>query len=153
MARWYYKGTSTANYNDPERGPRILTPRTKFEAPVAAVQHLIQAGLIKRLPDLKKKPVPALPVASESAPVQTSAPQDVAKSMVSKSEPEPDPKEVSEDPSSASWETAVVESSAVVVEEEAGAEESSKEKESGLSSQGGRRKRRRGLSSGSDSDT
>ena len=66
MAHWYYLGRTTTSVNHPEKGPMVLIPRSRFEAPQASVHHLLQAKLVKRLPD---PPAPKLSAAS----VQTSA--------------------------------------------------------------------------------
>lgn len=165
MAYWFYTGKTTSNYEDPEKGPLVLTPRQKFHAPPAAVRHLIEAGLVKQL--------------REPKPVQTSAPaapeKEVATPAATKSEPEekaveplPEaaaPKPTAEEPpeagpSSASGTadvvgSAVAEESAVEAEVEAEAEKSSKEMEPSLSStsKGRKKRRRRGSSSSSGSDS
>lgn len=51
MARWYYRGRTTTPFDHPDRGPIVIEPRTTFEAPKSAVQHLFNKNLVKRMPD------------------------------------------------------------------------------------------------------
>lgn len=62
---WYYRGRVTHPVNIPGRGPIVLTPRSRFQAPTAAVSDLVRAKLVVRIeaPPVKEgqstAPVPA----------------------------------------------------------------------------------------------
>ena len=153
MAHWYYKGRSTTPIDHPEKGPIVLTPMMRFEAPIATVNHLIQANLVKRLPDPPKKaevhvqtsapaavPV-AAPVVPAPAPKEVPAPAEVVKSSP---EPEEAPTEDVGPGYSAPGPDDVLASPAPEEEaEEVAAEEESKEPEK-MSSKARGRGRRRG---------
>lgn len=79
---WYYSGRVTTPVELPG-GAVIITPRSKFHAPPSAVAHLVQVGLVKRLPDPK-------PIVQQVAVVATAArvpPPAVTKSVAEKPSP------------------------------------------------------------------
>ena len=63
MQWWYYRGQVTTPIDIPGKGPTVLRPRDKFQAPFTAVAHL------RRL----KKVVPCKP--PEEAEIQASEPK------------------------------------------------------------------------------
>jgi len=71
MQWWYYKGQVTTPIDIPGKGPTVIRPRDRFQAPFAAVAHLKRLGHI----------VPCKP------------PKEVLRqAVVTKSEPEPEKK-------------------------------------------------------------
>lgn len=68
MNWWLYKGSVTTPVVIPGRGPTIIQPRMKFQAPPAAVAHLKRIGMVVpcKDPNPPKKEAPA--PAAEPAP-------------------------------------------------------------------------------------
>lgn len=46
MQWWYYRGQVTTPIDIPGKGPTVIRPRDKFEAPLGAVAHLKRLGLV-----------------------------------------------------------------------------------------------------------
>lgn len=108
MAHWYYRGKTTAPVTIPNRGTVVITPRTRFEAPEAAVAHL--KSLVVRLPDPPEKPVALQAITSSvpETPVQEAAPERRAVQEASLDEgPDPDHTSVvvESDPSESEFES------------------------------------------------
>lgn len=90
MQWWLYKGAVTTPIDIPGKGPTVIRPRDKFQAPFAAVAHLKKLGRVvpcKPPPEAKEakatpKSPPKPPKAAEERAV---APPTV---VASKSEPQ-----------------------------------------------------------------
>jgi hypothetical protein len=87
MAWWIYLGKVTTPIDIPGKGPTVLVPRHKFEAPMSSVAHLVR---LKKVVALKPHQIPKPPekVESKEPPVVPVVPAVEPKS-------EEKPKEVS----------------------------------------------------------
>jgi len=82
MQWWLYKGSVTTPVDVPGKGPTVIKPRMKFQAPPRAVANLKRIGLVvpckdpnppKKEAAVSGEPVPAVPKRSVST--QKSAPK------------------------------------------------------------------------------
>lgn len=65
MAWWIYLGRVTTPIDIPGRGPVVLVPRYKFEAPMSSVAHLVR---LKYVRPLKPHQIPKVEPVKEAPP-------------------------------------------------------------------------------------
>jgi len=70
MQWWYYRGQVTTPVDIPGKGPTVLRPREKFQAPLAAVAHLKRLGRV-----VACKPPPEAKVATQEPKVAVPEPK------------------------------------------------------------------------------
>jgi hypothetical protein len=61
MATWYYKGTTPAPVEIPGRGSVVIRPKSRFEAPITSVSHLVRSGLVVEVVSQKRATDPVDP--------------------------------------------------------------------------------------------
>ena len=86
MQWWYYRGTVTTPINIPGKGPTVIRPRDKFQAPLAAVVHLKKLGYVvicKPPKEVSKQASPKIePKKNEVVEEFTLEPENVVISLV-----------------------------------------------------------------------
>lgn len=99
MQWWYYRGQVTTPIDIPGKGPTVVRPRDRFQAPFAAVAHLKKMGRVvpckppKEAAPPKTPPVPGKSVqerAVTTATVVASTAEPQAKVTEKKEEPAPE---------------------------------------------------------------
>lgn len=86
MQWWYYRGQVTTPVNIPGKGPTVVRPRDKFQAPFSAVAHLKRMGRVVACKAPKEPPVPkSQPEAGKDVQVRAVA---VATVVASTAEPQ-----------------------------------------------------------------
>lgn len=93
MQWWYYRGQVTTPIDIPGKGPTVLRPRDKFQAPFGAVAHLKRLGRVvpcKPPPEAKKeKAKPKVEPKSKPTPPKGAEERAVAAPTVVASSAEP----------------------------------------------------------------
>jgi hypothetical protein len=79
MAWWIYLGKVTTPIDIPGRGPVVLVPRYRFEAPMSSVAHLVRLKYVQplkphqipKVEPVKEAPSKEDPVVSPSGPLKS----------------------------------------------------------------------------------
>jgi len=89
MQWWYYRGQVTTPIDIPGKGPTVIRPRDKFEAPLGAVAHLKRLGLVVACKPQREVVRQPPPTKSEPAPPKQLEERAVAPASVVASRAEP----------------------------------------------------------------
>lgn len=107
MQWWYYRGQVTTPIDIPGKGPTVVRPRDRFQAPFAAVAHLKKMGRVvpckppKEAAPAKSLPTPGKDVQERAvtlATVVASSAEPQAKVTEKKKEPAPEAEKAKELP-------------------------------------------------------